>query len=73
MPIICGNKTLLILKVQKIRFKVYFLKSNLTKDEVSAQIFHGEDDCLVRVAAVGVHVALLDAVYLLQRYHQAEI
>jgi hypothetical protein len=51
---------------------MYILKSNLTKDEISAQVFHGEDDCLVRVAAVGVHVALLDTVHLLQRYHQAK-
>ena len=49
-----------------------YVRFYLSKDKVSAQVLHGEDDGLVDVAAVGVHVALLNTVHLLQRYHQAK-
>ena len=49
------------------------LLAHLAKDKISSHFLEREDDGFVRVAAVGIHVALLNAVHLLQGYHQAEI
>ncbi len=50
-----------------------FAISHLAEYKVSTLILHGEDNGFIRVATVGIDIALLNAVHLLQGYHQAEM